>query len=96
MVPDEFPQDATHAHLLPGSKFLARDDGVGRDLYLVFLKAQLDDLIAQADKSDARGVVATVHHHQDSFSEFLIVVEEMYGTIVVVHGICFLGLMVQM
>ena len=86
MVPDEFPQDAADAHLLLGGQFLARDDGVGRNLHLVFLEAQLDDLVAQADKSDARRLVATVHHHKDSFSHFIVVVEEMNWIGVVFHG----------
>ena len=86
MIPDEFPQDAAHAHLLLGGQLLACDDGVGRNLHLVFLEAQLDDLVAQADKSDARRLVATVHHHKDSFSHFIVVVEEMNWIGVVFHG----------
>ena len=86
MVPDEFPQDAAHAHLLLGGQLLARDDAVFGDHHLVLLEADLDDLIAQVDEGDARGVVAAFHHHQDSVSELLVAVEEMYGIGVVFHG----------
>ena len=85
-VPDEFPQDAAHAHLLLGGQLLTRDDAVFRNHHLVLLEADLDNLIAQVDKSDARGVVTAFHHHQDSVSELLVAVEEMYGIGVVFHG----------
>ena len=85
MVPDEFPQDAAHAYLLLGSKLFARDDCILSFLHHVLLKCHLHDLIAQVNKSDARGVVAAVHNHVDSVSHLLVVVEEMYGICVVIH-----------
>ena len=90
VVPDEFPQDAAHAHLFLGSQFLARDGGVIIELFhLVLLESHLDKLVAKVDKGDARGVVAAVHHHIDSVSEFLVIVEEMNGIGVVIHVFLF-------
>ena len=31
-------------------------------------------------------MIAAIHHHIDSVSEFLVIVEEMYGIGVVIHG----------
>ena len=90
MAPDEFPQDATHTDLFLGCEFLTGDGGVIIELFhLVLLESQLDKLVAEVDEGDARGVVAAVHHHIDSVSEFLVVVEEMNGSGVVIH-ICFI------
>ncbi len=90
MVPDEFPQDAAHAHLLLGSQLLARDGGVLIGfLDLMFLEGHLNNLVAQVDEGDARGVVAAVHNHVDSVSEFLVVVEELNGIGVVIHSFSF-------
>ena len=90
MVPDEFPQDATHAHLLLRSEFLTCDGCVLVSLfYLMLLEGHLNNLVAQVDESDARGMVAAVHHHIDSVSELLIVVEEMNGIGVVIRSISF-------
>ena len=90
MVPNEFPQDATHTNLLLGSEFLTGDGGVIIELFhLVLLESHLDKLVAQVDEGDARGVVAAVHHHIDSVSELLVVVEEMNGIGVVIHSISF-------
>ena len=86
VVPDEFPQDAADVHLLLGGKLLARHDHAFGFLYLVLLESYLDKLVAQVDKGDARGVVAAVHNHVDSVSHFLVVVEEMNGIGVVIHG----------
>ena len=86
VVPDEFPQDAAHLHLLLGSQFLTGDDHALRFLHLVLLESYLDKLVAKVDEGDARGVVAAVHHHIDSVSEFLVVIEEMYGICVVIHS----------
>ena len=86
MVPDEFPQDAAHAHLLFGSKFFARDDRIIGFLHLVFLECHLHDLIAKINEGDACGVVTAVHDHVDSVSELLVVVEEMNGIGVVIHS----------
>ena len=90
MVPDEFPQDATHTDLFLGCEFLAGDGGVIIELFhLVLLESQLDKLVAEVDEGDASGVVAAVHHQIDSFSELLVVVEEMNGIGVVIHS-CFI------
>ena len=90
MVPDEFPQDAAHTDLLLGCELLAGDGGVIIELFhLVLLESQLDKLVAEVDEGDASGVVAAVHHHIDSVSELLVVVEEMNGIGVVIH-ICFI------
>ena len=86
VVPDKFPQDAAHAHLLLGGKFFARDDRIFNFLHLIFLESHLHNLIAKVDEGDARGMVAAVHNHVDSVSQFLIVIEEMYGISVVIHG----------
>ena len=87
MVPDEFPQDTAHTNLLLGSQFLAGDGGVFVGfLHLVLLEGHLYELVAQVDEGDARGVIAAVHHHIDSVSEFLIVIEEMNGIGVVIHS----------
>ena len=86
MVPDEFPQDAAHLHLLLGSQFLTGDDHALGFLHLVLLKSNLNKLVAQVDEGDASGVVAAVHNHVDSVSHFLVVVEEMNGIGVVIHG----------
>ena len=86
VVPDEFPQDAAHVHLLLGCQLLTRDDCIAGFLHLVFLESYLDKLVAQVDESDTRGVVAAVHDHVDSVSHFLVVVEEMYGKCVVIHN----------
>ena len=86
MVPDEFPQDAAHAHLFLGSQLLTCDDGIIDFLHHVFLKCHLHNLIAQVDEGDARGVVAAVHDHVDSVSELLVVVEEMNGICIVIHS----------
>ena len=86
MVPNEFPQDAAHAHLLLGGKLFARNDRIVGFPHLVFLKSHLNNLVTQVDESDARGVVAAIHHHVDSVSEFLVVIEEMNGICVVIHG----------
>ena len=89
MVPDEFPKDATHANLLFGSEFLTGDGGVIIELFhLVLLESHLNKLVTEVDEGDASGVVAAVHHHIDSVSELLVVVEEMNGIGVVIH-ICF-------
>ena len=85
VVPNEFPQDAAHLHLLLGSQLLARNDHVIWFLYLVLLESELNKLVAQVDEGDALGVVAAVHNHVDSVSHFLVVVEEMYGICVVIH-----------
>ena len=46
MIPDEFPQDATHAHLLLGSQFFARDGGVFVGfLHLILLEGYLNELV---------------------------------------------------
>jgi len=80
VVPDQLPEDAAHAHLVLGGEFLADDGGVLVGLFhLVLLEGHLHDLIAKIDKGDALGMVAAVHHHVDSVSEFLIVIEELYG-----------------
>ena len=56
----------------------------------MLLESHLHNLVAQVDEGDASGVVAAVHHHQDSFSELLVVVEEMDGVGVVIHSFfCF-------
>lgn len=90
MVPDEFPQDATHTDLLLGCEFLTGDGGVIIKLFhLVLLESHLNKLVTEVDEGDARGVVAAVHHHIDSVSELLVVVEEMNGIGVVIH-ICFI------
>ena len=90
MVPDEFPQDAAHTDLLLSCELLAGDGGVIIELFhLVLLESQLDKLVAEVDEGDASGVVAAVHHHIDSVSELLVVVEEMNGIGVVIH-ICFI------
>ena len=89
VVPDEFPPDAADVHLLFGGKFLARHDHAFGFLYLVLLESYLDKLVAQVDEGDARGVVAAVHNHNDSVSEFLVVVEEMNGICVVIHVFLF-------
>ena len=86
MIPDEFPQDAAHAHLLLRSQFLAGDNRIVGFLHLVLLEGHLHDLIAQVDEGDARGVVAAVQHHIDSFSELLVIIEEMDGVCVVIHS----------
>ena len=86
MIPDKFPQDTAHAHLLLGGKFFARDDRIFNFLHLIFLESHLHNLIAKVDEGDARGMVAAVHNHVDSVSQFLIVIEEMYGISVVIHG----------
>ena len=91
VVPDEFPQDAAHTDLLLGGELLAGDGGVIIELFhLVLLESQLDKLVAEVDEGDARSVVAAVHHHIDSVSEFLVVVEEMNGIGVVIHSCFFL------
>ena len=90
MVPDEFPKDATHTDLLLGCEFLTGDGGVIIELFhLVLLESHLDKLVAKVDEGDARGVVAAVHHHIDSVSEFLVIVEEMNGISVVIHSFSF-------
>ena len=90
MVPDEFPQDAAHTDLLLGCELLAGDGGVIIELFhLVLLESHLNKLVTEVDEGDARGVVAAVHHHIDSVSELLIVVEEMNGIGVVIHS-CFI------
>ena len=90
MVPDEFPQDTAHTDLLLGGKFLTGDGGVVVELFhLVLLESHLDKLVAKVDEGDASGVVAAVHHHIDSVSELLVVVEEMNGIGVVIHS-CFI------
>ena len=90
MVPDEFPQDAAHTDLLLGREFLTGDGGVIIELFhLVLLESHLNKLVTEVDEGDARGVVAAVHHHIDSVSELLVVVEEMNGIGVVIH-ICFI------
>ena len=87
VVPDEFPQDAAHAHLLLGSKLFARDNCIVGFLHHILLERHLHNLIAQVDEGDARGMVAAVHYHVDSVSHFLVVVEEMNGIGVVIHSI---------
>ena len=90
VVPDEFPQDAAHTDLLLGGELLAGDGGVIIELFhLVLLKSHLNKLVAKVDEGDARGVVAAVHHHIDSVSELLIIVEEMNGIGVVIHSFSF-------
>ena len=86
VVPDEFPQDAAHADLLLRSQFLTRDNRIVGFFHLVLLECHLHHLIAQVHKGDARGVVAAVHNHVDSVSQFLIIIEEMYGIGVVIHS----------
>ena len=86
MVPDEFPQDAAHFHLLFWGKLLACDDHALGFLHLVLLKSELNKLVAQVDEGDARGVVAAVHYHVDSVSKLLVVVEEMNGICIVIHS----------
>ena len=90
MVPDELPQDAAHADLLLRGKLLTRDRDILVGLFhLMFLEGHLHNLVAQVDEGDARGMVAAVHHHDDSFSEFLVVIEEMNGIGVVIHVFLF-------
>ena len=90
VVPDEFPQDAAHTDLLLGGEFLTGDGGVIIEfIHLVLLESHLDKLVTEVDESDACGVVAAVHHHIDSVSELLVVVEEMNGIGVVIHS-CFI------
>ena len=86
MVPDEFPQDAAHAHLLLGSQFFARDDGIVGFFHLVFLEGHLHDLVAQVHKSDARRLVAALDDHKNSISQLLIIIEDMYWICVVIHS----------
>ena len=86
VVPNKFPQDAAHHDLFFGSQFLAGDDYTLGFLHLVLLKGELDKLVAQIDESDARCVVAAVHNHVDSVSQFLFGIEEMYRKCVVIHG----------
>ena len=89
MVPDEFPQDATHTDLFLRSKFLIGNGGVFvKLLHLVLLESQLHELVAKVDESDARSVVAAIHDHHDSVSQFLVVVEEMHWICVEIHS-CF-------
>lgn len=92
MIPDEFPQDTAHAHLLPWGEFFARDDGVRWNHHLVLLETNLDDLIAQVHKSDAYRLVAAFDDHENSISQFLIVVEEMHWFGIVIHNCSFLDL----
>lgn len=90
MVPDEFPQDAADAHLFLRCEFLIGDGGVFVKLFhLMFLESQLHKLVAKVDESDARSVVAAIHDHHDSVSQFLVVVEEMHWICVVIHS-CFM------
>ena len=89
VVPDEFPQDAANAHLFLGCEFHVGDGGVFiMLLHLVLLESQLHELIAKVDESDARSVVAAIHDHHDSVSQFLVVVEEMHWICVEIHS-CF-------
>ena len=85
MVPNEFPKDAAHLHLLLGGQLLTGDDHAIGFFHLVFLKGDLDKLVAKVDEGDAGSVVAAVHNHVDSVSHFLCVVEEVYGICVVIH-----------
>ena len=85
MVPNEFPEDAAHLHLLLGGQLFTGDDHALGLLHLVLLKGNLNKLVAQVDKGDAGGMVAAVHNHVDSVSHFLCIVEEMYGICVVIH-----------
>ena len=90
MVPDEFPKDAAHTDLLLGGEFLTGYGSVVVELFhLVLLESQLDKLVAEVDEGDARGMVTAVHHHIDSVSELLIIVEEMNGIGVVIHSFSF-------
>ena len=90
MVPDELPQNTAHTDLLFGGEFLTGYGGVVVELFhLVLLESHLNKLVTEVDEGDARGVVAAVHHHIDSVSELLVVVEEMNGIGVVIH-ICFI------
>ena len=94
MVPDEFPQDTAHTDLLLGGELLAGDGGVIVELFhLVLLESHLNKLVTEVDEGDARGVVAAVHHHIDSVSELLVVVEEMNGIAVVIHSLSFWNMM---
>ena len=95
MIPDELPQDATHADLLLRSQFLTRNGGIIIELFhLVLLKSHLNKLVAKVDEGDASSVVAAFHHQIDSVSQFLIVIEEMNGICIVIHN-CSVLLMMQ-
>lgn len=89
MVPDEFPQDAANTHLFLGREFHVGDSSVFiMLLHLVLLESQLHELVAKVDESDARSVIAAIHDHHDSVSQFLVVVEEMHWICVEIHS-CF-------
>ena len=90
VIPNHLLQNTAHADLVLRREFLAGERRVLVSLlHLMLLKGHLHDLVAQVDKSDTRSVVAAVHHHIDSFSEFLVVVKELYWICVVVHNAVF-------
>ena len=89
MVPNEFPQDAAHAHLLLGGKFLACDDGILWDHFLDVLETHLYNLIAQVHKGDAYRLVAAFDNHENSRSQLFVIVKEMHRFGIVIHNYSF-------
>ena len=78
MVPDEFPKEAAHAHLVFRSQHLA---GVNRVFEVgkgTVADGLTPNLVAEADKSGSRNRIVALDGYFNQMFQSLIIVENVY------------------
>ena len=85
MLPNEFPQEAAHAHLVLRGEFVTRVSGVFRVVHGMVVDSLLADVVAQVGERGARKRFVAVDEGQKALLQILVIEENMDWVGIVIH-----------